>query len=215
MGEDLPSFIDTRWNAVLLVGPTGAGKTPLGQVLQAEGLWDWRCLHFDFGRELRQSIHNRTGLLTEGERELVARMLQTGALLEDKHFPIARKLLDAFMQAHQAGHETLIVLNGLPRHIGQARVMQALVHMRAVISLECTPEVVLERIRTNAGGDREGRIDDSLQEVKSRLKTFTKRTSLLLRFYRELQVRIINVPVQADTGAQQVYALLEQFGCAD
>jgi len=35
--------------AILLIGPTGSGKTPLGDWLQAYGFCGHRCHRFDFG----------------------------------------------------------------------------------------------------------------------------------------------------------------------
>ncbi len=40
--------------AILLLGPTGSGKTPLGQALEKKGLAGRRCVHFDFGANLRE-----------------------------------------------------------------------------------------------------------------------------------------------------------------
>jgi len=45
----------------------------------------------------------------------------------------------------------------------------------AVISLECTPEVVCERIGQNAGGDRAGRSDDDLPAI-AEAAAFQERT---------------------------------------
>ena len=157
------------WQSILLVGPTGSGKTPLGQLLDAGGLGGRRCLHFDFGEALRASVEEWSGVLTNSERDFVAVLLKTGALLDDAHFPIAEKLLVDFLTRRNADGDTLIVLNGLPRHAGQARAMEAVVDMRAIMSLECEPEIAWERIRANIGGDRGERSDDAFEKVKRRL----------------------------------------------
>jgi len=55
-----------RRDAILLVGPTGAGKTPLGEWLQLHGLWGRRCHHFDFGTNLREvASGNSAGFTAE------------------------------------------------------------------------------------------------------------------------------------------------------
>ena len=41
-------------DAILLLGPTAAGKTPLGQLFADRGLWGRPCVHFDFGENLRR-----------------------------------------------------------------------------------------------------------------------------------------------------------------
>jgi len=48
--REQPDAAADRPEAVLLVGPTAAGKTPLGDALQAGGLWGRACRHFDSGR---------------------------------------------------------------------------------------------------------------------------------------------------------------------
>jgi adenylate kinase family enzyme len=200
---------ETRYSAVLLLGPTGAGKTPLGQLMERQGLWGLRCLHFDFGHELRSSI-NENQVLTGPERGVVAQMLRTGALLENEHFPIALELLDDFVRRNHAGLRTLIVLNGLPRHIGQAERMNEVVRMMAVISLECTPETILYRIANNSGGDRTGRMDDSLVEVTRKLELFNQRTAPLLDYYRSHHVGIISVEVGPVSTADEMLAKIEK-----
>lgn len=195
---------EKRFSGILLLGPTGSGKTPLGELLQARGLWGLRCLHFDFGHELRSSANNQDCTLSPVEREVILRMLKAGALLEDEHFPIAQKLLDDFMRRNQADRETLIVLNGLPRHLGQAEHLQEIVRLLAVISLECTPETVRYRIANNSGGDRTDRVDDSLAEVQRKLELFRQRTAPLLGYYRTRHVAIIPVVVRSATTPEDV-----------
>jgi adenylate kinase family enzyme len=186
---------EIRHSAALLVGLTGSGKTPLGQLMERRGLWGLRCLHFDFGHELRQSVRENIQFLVDAERELVVRMLRTGALLEDEHFPVALKILNRFFTSHNADKRTLIILNGMPRHEGQARRMEEVARMQAVISLECAPEAVMQRIRTDAGGDRAGRVDDSLAEVKRKLELFRQRTAPLVAYYKARHVGIISVEI--------------------
>ena len=202
---------ETRYSAVLLLGPTGSGKTPLGQLLERRGLWGLRCLHFDFGHELRHSVRQDSLVLSDAERELVARMLRTGALMEDEHFPVALKIFQGFLNSHNADKRTLIILNGLPRHVGQAERMQEVVRMLAVISLECTPETVMQRISVNAGGDRAGRIDDSLAGVKRKLKLFKECTTPLIDYYGARHVGIITVEVGPTSTAADMLDRIEHY----
>ena len=56
--------------------------------------------------------------------EFLRKVLETGALLENEHFPIARRILQSFLSRRSARPQTLVVLNGLPRHAGQAEAME-------------------------------------------------------------------------------------------
>jgi len=197
--------------AVLLVGPTGSGKTPLGKLLEERGLWGRACRHFDFGEQLRRAAagDERAAPLTASETEFLRGVLRDGALLEDEQFPIAEKILRAFLRRGGPGW---LVLNGLPRHVGQAADVDRLADVRAVVELTCGPETVLARIRSDAGGDRAGRDDDGAEAVASRLRTFAQRTAPLVEHYRRLGARIETVPVAADTSPEQAWQKLSERG---
>lgn len=209
MGEK--EHID-RYSAVLLIGPTGAGKTPLGDRLEQTGLWGKYCLHFDFGANLREVVQGGgvAAALTDRDREIVRRALATGALLENENFVIAEKILRSFAQACGAGENHLLVLNGMPRHVGQAHDVDRIVDIRDVIVLDCSPDVVGERIRTNAGGDRDGRGDDAPNAVAAKMRTFRDRTLPLLDHYRLKGVRIDTVAVDVNTTPEEIILQLEK-----
>jgi len=182
--------------AILLLGPTGSGKTPLGDLLEERGVG----VHFDFGSRLR-AANEAPGGLSARDRELIAESLRTGALLEDENFPIAARILESAL-----ADADLLILNGLPRHVGQARDVDALVDIRTLLVLEATPEVVAERIARNTGGDRAGRSDDELEAVRARLESYRVRTLPLVDHYVGLGARVIRLPVKVETTAGQLWS---------
>jgi adenylate kinase family enzyme len=198
--------------AVILVGPTGSGKTPLGDLIAARGLWQAECLHFDFGANLRRLVEfdRPDGIVSREDVDFLREVLQTGALLEDEHFQIAERILRSFLARHGAGAETLVVLNGLPRHAGQARRIDAILDVRAVVHLRCRGEVVRERIRGNVGGDRGGREDDDLASIRRKLALFAERTAPLLDHYRDRGVRIEAIEVTGTMTPAEMWAALDQ-----
>jgi adenylate kinase len=198
--------------AMLLLGPTGAGKTPLGEHLGRHGFAGRKCFHFDFGENLRQVD---TGLgaecgLTGEEGAVVRAVLHDGALLEDRQFPIAGKILDRFMQSRGVTSSGWLVLNGLPRHAGQADAIAAWLDVQLVVSLQCPAEIVRRRVAANAGGDRVGRADDSAAEVERKLAIFHDRTAPLLDHYRRIGVTIAAVPVGERTTPIDVVKILKR-----
>ena len=197
-------------NAILLVGPTGSGKTPLGELLQRRPLWGNLHAHFDFGAQLRlvASGAGAAGALSETEAETVAAALANHALLEDAQWPIAERIVRAFLAG--CPNNELVVLNGLPRHLGQARDMDAIVDIQAVIQLHCDAEVVRRRIGANAGGDRTGRTDDDLPSVQRKLDIFQARTAPLVEHYRAAGARIETVTVGAAAKAEDCLAELNR-----
>ncbi|XUX00850.1 MAG: nucleoside monophosphate kinase [Dehalogenimonas sp.] len=181
--------------AILLLGPTGSGKTPLGDLLEKEGLAGHECFHFDFGAQLRGYAANPTGLLSDVELEIVKISLGSGALLTDSQFGIAEKLLGEFIEKNRIGSGDLTIMNGLPRHKGQAAALKKFINMMAVVVLDCDPPTVMERIRTDAGRDRGGRIDDTTEDVVQKLAIFAEKTLPLLKFYEGYGVPVIHIDV--------------------
>jgi adenylate kinase family enzyme len=201
-------------DAVLLLGPTGAGKTPLGDCLASASLWGRTCRHFDFGERLRRcaaSDRPPPGL-SEQDLSVVRRALTTGALLEDGEFHIAAALLRQAAVEGGADPRRLLILNGLPRHAGQAAAVEPIAAVRAVVFLRCDPATAGERIRLNSGGDRGGRTDDSADEVRRKLELFEGRTRPLLDHYRRRGVFVMGLDVAARMSAEDMRARIESVG---
>ncbi len=142
------------------------------------------------------------------ELEVVARSLETGSLLEDEHFPIARKILLAFLDKRNIGKDDIVIINGLPRHAGQAEGVDAILNVQSVVYLSCSPEIVYKRIHSNAGGDRTDRIDDDIESIKRKLDIFTERTAPLLEHYRQRGAKIETIEIAATTTAKDVWERL-------
>jgi adenylate kinase family enzyme len=192
------------------LGPTGSGKTPLGDELERRGFLGRRCVHFDFGADLRAVAAAPEGanVLTAPELESVRTSLATGALFEDKDMPMIVKIVERFAEARGLTPDSLLVLNGLPRHKRQAEDLAGVAAVELVIRLEAPAAVIRERIRLDPGGDRSARIDDTLEAVEGRLAVFRERTVPLISFYRERRALIVEIPVTASMTAAEAYRAL-------
>jgi adenylate kinase family enzyme len=199
-----------KWQTILLLGPTGAGKTPLGEILEKRGLWGRKCLHFDFGQQLRSSVVRQSTPLNREEIATVRALIKANALLEDEQFHIALKLFQDFLVLHQAARSEIVLLNGLPRHEGQAEMMEVYIQMIGLICLTCPAEIVRARIKTNAGRDRKRRIDDSLQEVERKLRIYENRTMPLIDYYKSRGVNVFTYHVGPATSSVDVRNWLEE-----
>ncbi|MCY2995446.1 MAG: nucleoside monophosphate kinase [Planctomycetota bacterium] len=202
-----------RIEALLLLGPTGAGKTPLGQLLEARGLGGRRCAHFDFGENLRQAVarDQPDAIVSAEDLRFLQHVLARGELLEDQDFPIAQRILRSFLARAAADANPLVVLNGLPRHVGQAAAMAQNLQLRTVVNLACSAETVLARVAANTGGDRTHRTDDDLEAIRRRLVIFAERTAPLIEYYREQDARILQLDVAADTTAAQLWEQMRGY----
>jgi adenylate kinase family enzyme len=197
-------------NAILLLGPTGSGKTPLGERIACVGLWGRRWAHFDFGAQMRRVVaeHRPDAMLSAADLEMLAEVLRTGVLLEDHQFPLAQRIFASFLASSNAGPDVWIVLNGLPRHVGQAEAMAAWVNVRAVVALACRPEAIAARIGDNVGGDRTGRADDRPEDIRRKLEIYGRRTAPLMDHYQQQAVPIVRIEVTAEMSEAAMYRSL-------
>jgi len=200
-----------RARTILLVGPTGSGKTPLGALLERKGLCGRRCRHFDFGAELRRAAASPSPPgFTAADLGVIRRSLETGALFEDSEFPVAVKIFRRFAASARAGRGGLIVLNGFPRHAGQARDLDDLIAVEGVVLLEAGAEVVAERIRRDTEGDRRCRRDDSPDGIRKKVETFRERTLPLVAHYAAQGAWVARIEVAADSTAADHYGVLSE-----
>lgn len=184
-------------DSILLLGPTGVGKSPLGDAIAQHGLFDRRCHHLDFGSELRSAVKNgeRSAAYSNDELDFIHGVLERGLLLENEHFILAKKIISLFLNRVAFSQNDLLVLNGIPRHDGQARDMEEITRVHALIVLDCSAEDVVTRIQSNVGGDRTERADDDTALIEKKLKIFRDRTSPLIHHYEKQGCRVYRVSV--------------------
>ena len=202
----------SRQEALLLLGPTGSGKTPLGHLIAERGIHGRSTAHFDFGENLRAAATRSTAdaLFSLEDITFLRHVLDTGALLDDKDFPIAERILKWFIRCSASAPNTLIALNGLPRHTGQAKAIEPILDERTVVQLTCSPRTVFERIVANTGGDRTTRIDDELPAIERKLEIFADRTLPLVQHYEQTGARMVTIDVTIDMSPLAMWQLLEQ-----
>ncbi len=197
-------------DAVLLIGPTGSGKTPLGEAIQRAGICGRKVYHFDFGEHLRKAAAARKPIygLSEKETQLIRRLLVENKLLPGKSLGIARKIITGYMSSslkstvnRQPG---MILLNGYPRNIRQAAMIARIIRISLVIEISASPAVVLARIARDTGGDRKGRSDDSNSEILRKLQIYRSETLPILEFYRQRKVLILKVNAGISSTALQM-----------
>jgi adenylate kinase len=203
-------------NAILLVGPTGSGKSPLGDILESRGFLGRRSHHLDFGSELR-SIASGIGAssYTREEQEFIVGVLDRGLLLENEHFVLAKKIIGLFLKRSRFRSGDVLVLNGIPRHEGQARDVAAIATVLSLVVLDCSVESVLRRIRENTGGDRTGRLDDDYALIEHKLRIFNERTAPLIEHYQKAGSRIYRIGINEKTTTGSAYHRISTLAASD
>jgi adenylate kinase family enzyme len=202
--------------SVLLLGPTGVGKSPLGDAIGRYGLFGRRCHHIDFGAELRDAVSrsDRAAAYSLPEISFIRGVLEDGLLLENEHFALAEKIISLFLSRSGFSPDDILVLNGIPRHEGQARDMESMATVNAVIVLECCAADVFSRIENNTGGDRTERVDDSFELVKKKLDLFRERTSPLIAYYEKRGSSIYRISVTATMTPQEALREISALAAA-
>ncbi len=189
-----------KYKAVLLIGATGTGKTPFGQQLETQNLWGKRYHHFDFGQQLRYAAEGRHKILSEEDVDRISSLLKTNSLLEDSDFHIAEKLLKQFVENNTVSPENdVIILNGLPRHTGQADALASIIDIHLVIYFAASASIIKDRIAYNSGGDRTDRTDDSIEEIENKLVIFRENTLPLISYYKNYDKTVLEIEVDIDT----------------
>jgi adenylate kinase len=204
-------------DAILIIGPTGAGKSPLGDHIARNGFLARRTHHLDFGSELRfHSSHSpQSPYLSPQELHFIKKVLQDGLLLENQHFPLAEKIIRYYLNRNAFLSTDLLILNGIPRHHAQLQDISRIATIHALISLDCPPHIVHSRIRTNIGGDRTGRSDDNYHLVQKKFQIFLERTEPLKRYFEGARRPIYSVSVSESSTPDHVYAHLLDLATAN
>jgi adenylate kinase len=212
----MKAFYSLPVDSILLLGPTGVGKSPLGDVIAQNGLFGRRCHHLDFGSELRGAVSGgeRSAPYSADELDFIHGVLERGLLLENEHFMLAEKIISLFLDRVGFAQRDILVLNGIPRHEGQARDIEKIARVKAVVVLDCSAEDVFRRIEDNVGGDRTVRVDDTLDLIGKKLRIFRERTAPLIDHYEKPGGRIYRLSVTGTMTPAEAFTALSALAAA-
>jgi adenylate kinase len=164
-----------KYQSILLFGAPGSGKGTQGKILAAiPGFY-----HSSTGDIFRsldlQSESGRTFWEYSSRGELVPDEFTINVW---KNYIKGMEMINQFHPESE-----LLILDGLPRNVKQARLLEETIDVVKVIYLDC-PDMVkmVERLRRRAL--KENRIDDANDKViKNRLEVYEKNTRPVLDFY--------------------------------
>lgn len=165
---------------ISILGAPGSGKTTQSQLL-AKSL---NVLVFSIGDELRQLVKSDDP--RSGE---VGEVLDEGELVSDE---LALSLLRERLS--QSDAERGFVLDGMPRTVGDARVMMGMFALNRAFHLQIGFQVAMERLM------RRAREDDKPKPIHRRFEIYRREIRTILPLYRSLGIL---VEIDAATGSVQ------------
>lgn len=164
-----------NYQALLLIGPPGSGKTTQGRILAAlPGIYYWEA-----GEALRAVDPN-----SEIGR-VIQHLASRGELLPDDL--VASLCLNDLESRVRTGAyhpaSDLLALDGIPRTVGQAALLDAQVAVIKIFHLVCDDiERLVQRLRQRA--IQQGRVDDTDERViRRRMNVYQGETARVLEHY--------------------------------
>ncbi|MDQ6623291.1 MAG: nucleoside monophosphate kinase [Verrucomicrobiota bacterium] len=164
-----------KYKTYLLFGPPGSGKGTQGKTLGTIPRY-FHCACGDVFRSIDTRTKVGRAFLDYSSR---------GELVPDEiTVELWKARIDAAVDAHtfKPDIDTLI-LDGIPRNVAQARIMDELIDVEKVFHLSCPNRGALfERLKKRALKDN--RLDDANEEViKRRLGTYENESKPVLGYY--------------------------------
>jgi len=180
-----------KYRTFLIVGAPGSGKGTQGKILGAIP----RFYHCACGDVFR-ALDTRTTL---GQK--FVEYSSRGELVPDD---LTVQLWKARIGDHVRAHVfkpdiDALVLDGIPRNVGQAQIMSEIIEVKKVFHLSCPDRsALIGRLRKRALKDN--RFDDASEDViRRRLETYDNESKPVIEFYGPSLVKTIDAtqaPVQ-------------------
>lgn len=181
-----------RYKAILLIGPPGSGKGTQGKILSAIP---------GFFHSATGDIFRSLDLNSEAGR-IAWQYSSRGELVPDEFtINVWNQYIRGMELINQFHPEAeLLVLDGVPRSVEQARLLKDTVEVVRIIHLRADNDKMVERIKRRAL--KENRVDDAKDDViRHRMCVYDRDTMPLLEYYGEDKI------VEIDATMSQIRVL--------
>ena len=173
-----------RYQTYLLFGPPGSGKGTQGKILGTIPRF-FHCACGDVFRTIDTRTElGRAFLEYSGKGHLVP---------DDITVELWKEAIDAAVDAHKFKPDIdILVLDGIPRNVAQAKIMEELIDVEKVFHLSCPDRPALfTRLKKRALKDN--RLDDANEEViKRRLAVYEQESKPVLQYYAKDKITCID-----------------------
>lgn len=163
------------FQSVLLFGAPGAGKGTQGKILgQTPGFF--HCASGDVLRSIERDSKDGGLVETYSSR---------GELVPDEvTVRLWAKAMKAWVREdHYRPTRDLLLLDGIPRTVQQAHILEQHIQVQRIIYLTCkNPQEIIERLRRRAA--KENRSDDATETIiRHRWDVYENQTAPVLKYY--------------------------------
>src|SRR3954453_22628956 len=173
-----------RYNTFLLFGAPGSGKGTQGKTLGTIPRY-YHCACGDVFRSIDTRSRVGKAFLEHSSR---------GQLVpDDVTVELWHEAIDSAGEAHKCKAEIdTLVLDGIPRNLGQAKIMDDMIDVKKVFHLACPDrETLFYRLKKRAL--KENRLDDANEQViKRRLDIYEKESKPVLSYYSKELVSVVD-----------------------
>ena len=172
-----------KYEAIVLIGMPGTGKGTQGRIIgRVPGF------HYFSSGDMFRALDPTT----ETGRVVHDRISRGELVSDDLVISLWKEHLEQAIAAGRFHPERdVLILDGLPRTVPQAEMLEAHGDVRTVLSLGCADEQeLLARMLRRA--QKEGRADDQTSVIRRRLEIFHEQTAPVLAHYPKTLIAEIN-----------------------
>lgn len=160
-----------------MLGGPGSGKGTLCSKLVEE----LGFVHLSAGELLREERNSGSE-----NGELINTFIKNGEIVPVK---ITVNLIKKAMEKH-GWNKNKYLIDGFPRSQGNkdgwTEVMEDITDMKFVLFLDCEEDKMIERINQRASESKVKRVDDNIEALRKRFKTFKEQSMPIVEFYEKL-----------------------------
>lgn len=168
-----PRFTPEEVTVVFVLGGPGAGKgTQCSKLVK-----DYNFIHLSAGDLLREEQRR------EGSQygALINHYITEGLIVPQE---ITITLLKKSIESNFNKGNTKFLVDGFPRKMDQAITFeQIIVPSKFVLFFDCPEDVMLRRLIER--GKTSGRVDDNIESIKKRFKTFEETSMPVIKMFEE------------------------------
>ncbi|KAH9307245.1 hypothetical protein KI387_035156 [Taxus chinensis] len=178
---------------IFVLGGPGSGKGTQCEKIVKE----YRFVHLSLGDLLRNEVSSESDI---GKQ--VKTCMAEGKLVQVE---IALELLKNAMDKSK---NKRFLIDGFPRNVDQAEAFEdKICKPSMVLYLECSSDIMEKRLMER--GATSGRIDDNIETIKKRFKTFEKETIPVIKYYENSGNSVL-VKISSENDIDVVYGEVEK-----